>query len=234
MQVPEGTFAELESSLMGGVSMHLMLGSNPTKHIARGDTLKGQQRQGALAQMEHIVPSVVQMVPKIDSIMSNLNKLTGSPELMAMMQKFANTSAQLSEASVKLNGMMGTQVPAMMANMERVSKDLSTLSANASQIDVNKTMAEVNNALASLQTSLGEMQQFSKNITLISGDIQSKLNSKNNSLGMLLNDRSVYDNLDASVRSLNNTLQSADTLLTDLKKNPKRYVHFSVFGKKSN
>lgn len=232
MQVPVGTFAELESSLMGGVSMHLMLGPNPTKHIARGDTIKGQQRQGALAKMEHVIPQVVQMVPKIDSIMSHLNQLTGSQELTTVLKNFAATSTQLHEASVKLNGMMGTQIPSMMANLNVVSKNLHTLSSNAAQVDVNHTMMEVNSALASLQTSLGEMQQFSKNITQISGDIQQKLNSKNNSLGMLLNDRSIYDNLDASARSLNHTLQSADTLLNDLKQNPKRYVHFSVFGKK--
>ena len=55
--------------------------------------------------------------------------------------------------------------------------------------------------------------------------LNTKLNSKDNTMGLFLNDRSVYDNL-------NNTLINADALMIDLKQHPKRYVHFSIFGKK--
>jgi phospholipid/cholesterol/gamma-HCH transport system substrate-binding protein len=52
-----------------------------------------------------------------------------------------------------------------------------------------------------------------------------KMNRKDNSLGLLLNDSSLYNNLSQTAGSANN-------LLIDLKENPKRYVHFSLFGKK--
>ena len=55
--------------------------------------------------------------------------------------------------------------------------------------------------------------------------LDTKLKSTDNTLGLFLNDRGVYDNL-------NSTLRNADSLMIDLKSHPKRYVHFSVFGKK--
>ena len=59
----------------------------------------------------------------------------------------------------------------------------------------------------------------------MSTSLNNKLQSKDNTLGLFLNDRGVYDNLNA-------TLRNADSLMLDLKAHPKRYVHFSVFGKK--
>lgn len=55
--------------------------------------------------------------------------------------------------------------------------------------------------------------------------ITNKLNSKDNSVGLLLNDPQLYNNLNATTRN-------AASLLEDLQTNPKRYVHFSLFGKK--
>ena len=79
-------------------------------------------------------------------------------------------------------------------------------------------MAEVNNTLESLQT-------FSAQLNDMSSLLNQKMTSKDNTLGLFLNDRGVYDNL-------NSTMMSADSLLTDFKAHPKRYIHFSVFGKK--
>ena len=67
----------------------------------------------------------------------------------------------------------------------------------------------------------------------MSTDLSNKLNATDNSLGLLMNSRDLYDNLNASAENLNRTIQSGDTLLTDLKQHPGRYVHFSIFGRKN-
>lgn len=225
MQVPEGTHAELETSLMGGVSMHLILGPNPTKILPRGSTIKGCVHLGAMAQAEEIVPTIVAMAPKLDSIVSNLNALSGDPSLRIALTNFAAMSVNLRETSVQLNAMLNDQVPVMLGNLQKVSADLNKLSGNLANVDVAATMKSVDE-------SLTQVKGFSANLNKISTDLNSKLNSKDNSLGLLMNDRGLYDNLNNTITNLNHTIQSGDSLMTDLKAHPKRYVHFSVFGKK--
>ena len=77
----------------------------------------------------------------------------------------------------------------------------------------------------SLQNSIKNVNDALLNVRQLTESISEKINSKSGSLGLLLNDTQLYDNL-------NQTLVSSDKLLQDLKEHPKRYVHFSVFGKK--
>ena len=97
------------------------------------------------------------------------------------------------------------------ANMEKVSGELAA-------IDVEATMRDINTTLANAKT-------FSAQLGNIATQLNTKMSSRDNTLGLMLNDRSLYDNL-------NHTVMSADSLMIDLKAHPKRYVHFSVFGKK--
>ena len=87
-------------------------------------------------------------------------------------------------------------------------------------MDVQQTMDRVNATLTSAQ-------QLSGQLNTVVGDLNQKLNSRDNNLGAFLSDRELYDRL-------NRTATSADSLLIDLKSHPKRYVHFSIFGRKGN
>lgn len=219
MQVPKGTRAELETSLMGGVTMSLLLGPNPTDLVSKGDTIIGQVHQGALAQAEKIVPDLIAMAPKLDSIMTNLNQLTGDPALRQTLANAAALTSNLKSSSDKLNAMMNNDLPQIMTHLHQVSKNFDQVSGDISNAQLGTTLAELGN-------TLNEVKQFSANLNSISTNLDQKLNGKDNSLGLLLNDRKLYDNL-------NHTIESADTLVTDLKLHPKRYVHFSVFGGKN-
>lgn len=81
------------------------------------------------------------------------------------------------------------------------------LTGNLAALDIESTKQQVDQTIASVQ------------------QLTNKLNSKDNTLGLLMNDASLYNNL-------NTTMRSADTLLVNLREHPKRYVHFSIFGKK--
>ena len=149
------------------------------------------------------------MLPKMDSILASLNALLADPALKNTLHNTEQLTASLNSTSRQLNKLMNTEVPQLADNMNAVSANLKTISENLKGIDYAATFQKVD---ATLQ-----------NVYLLTD----KLNRKDNSLGLLLNDSSLYNNLNA-------TSVNAANLLEDLKEHPKRYVHFSLFGKKDN
>lgn len=218
MRVPKGTVAELETSLMGSVKMSLILGKNPSDIIEKGDTISGDLHHGAMDEAATFIPYVAEMLPKLDSILTNVNQLTGNPALVQILANTAQITSDLSTASRQLNAVMQRDVPDLLAHLNATSQNLQKLSGNLAAVDVQQTMKQVDETMV-------QVKQFSTNLNNISQTLDNKLNSTDNSLGLLLNGRSLYDNL-------NTTVQHTDSLVMDLKAHPKRYVHFSVFGKK--
>ena len=180
MRVPKQTRAELETELMGGVKMLLVLGPNPANNIGQGDT--------------------------------------GDPALAATLHNAKDITDNLKQTSVQLNAMMQKDIPQMVGHLKQTSINAERLTANLAALDVQSTLNSVNATLESAQ-------RMSESLGNISSSLDQKMKSNDNSLGLFLNDRGVYDNL-------NSTLRNADSLMIDLKAHPKRYVHFSVFGKK--
>ncbi len=218
MHVPRGTKAELVTSLMGGVTMSLMLGPNPTDNLAQGDTISGGLHEGAVEKVEALMPTIMDMLPKLDSIVTNVARLSADPALAQTLRNTAEITNNLRRTSAKLDAMVGRDLPQMMQHLNNTSRNVERLSNNLAAINLQETMNEVN-------ASLAEVRQFSANINAMTNDLNSKLNSRDNTFGLLLNDRKLYDNL-------NRTVSSADSLLINVKAHPKRYVHFSIFGKK--
>lgn len=218
MNVPFGTTAELESELMGGVKFSLVLGPNPTRNLSPGDTITGGMHIGALNKLEAMIPVFEQMLPKLDSIMSNLNRLTADPALAQTLHNTAEITENLKETSSSLNQMMKKDVPEMMGKFNRTGSHVETLTGKLAKVDVEGTMNQVG-------TTLNNVNTLTSNLTTTTDFLNQQLKSRDNTLGLFLNDRAVYDNL-------NSTMSHADSLMIDLRLHPKRYVHFSVFGKK--
>ncbi|MCG2649388.1 MCE family protein [Alloprevotella tannerae] len=218
MHMPRGTKAELVTSLMGGVTMSLILGPNPTDNLTQGDTISGGLHEGAVEKVEALMPTIMDMLPKLDSIVTNMARLSADPALAQTLRNTAEITNNLRRTSAKLDAMVGRDLPQMMQNLNKTSRNVERLSNNLAAINLQETMNEVN-------ASLAEVKQFSANINAMTYDLNSKLNSRDNTFGLLLNDRKLYDNL-------TRTVSSADSLLINVKAHPKRYVHFSIFGKK--
>lgn len=211
MQIPTGTTAELVSSLMGGVTMNLILGKNPLEHITTSDTIRGGIYQGAMEKAAELIPAVEKLLPKLDSILASVNTLLADPALRNSLHNVEAITGNLQQSTTQLNSLLGNDVPHLTQRLDRIGANVETITQNLAAIDVDGTMKRVNSTL--------------DNVSRMTADLNTRINSKDNSLGLMLNDRGVYDNL-------NNTVKSANELMTDLKAHPKRYVHFSVFGKK--
>lgn len=218
MRVPEQTRAELATELMGGVKMTLILGPNPARNIGQRDTIQGSLYSGAMDKVSAMVPAIEKMLPKLDSILSSVNALLADPSLAHTLHNAEAITANLRQTSEQLDRMMQSDVPQTLASLKSASANTDRLTENLAAIDVQATLNSVNATLA-------EARQMAGRLNNMATTLDTKLSATDNTLGLFLNDRGVYDNL-------NSTLRNADSLMVDLKAHPKRYVHFSVFGKK--
>ena len=218
MHVPEGTTAELETSLMGSVTLHLLPGKNPVKYLERGDTISGRQHFGAMERAAEMLPQVDQMLPKVDSIMGNLNRLTGDSAMLALVKNLAVISENLAQTTSRVDHLMGKEIPVLLSNMNALTGNLNKVAGDIAKGNLDSTMTVLHATMRNAET-------LTSRLNALTSTLNSSVTSTDNSLGLLLNDRSIYD-------GLNHTIHSADSLLIDIKANPKRYIHFSVFGKK--
>lgn len=219
LRLPKGTKAELVSPLMGGVVLNLILGPNPIDVLNPRDTIIGGPHLGALDKAGDLMPSIEAMLPKLDSILANVNTLTsGNGELQQTLANAAVLSGNLVRTTQALDALMANQVPNMLNNF-------SSFSNNLAKVDADGTVQNLNGAVTSLNTTLTDAQQVMAELQSTLAAVQQKINGTNGTAGALLNDRELYDRL-------NRTVASADSLITDLKAHPKRYVNISVFGGK--
>jgi phospholipid/cholesterol/gamma-HCH transport system substrate-binding protein len=218
MHVPEGTTAELESSLMGSVTLHLLPGKNPVKYLERGDTIMGSQHFGAMERAAEMLPQVETMLPKVDSIMGNLNRITGDSAMLTLVKNLAVISENLAQTTTHIDHLMGEEIPTLLCNVNELTGNLNKVAGDIAKGNLDSTMT-------ALQATMQNADTLTQRLNALTTTLNTSMTSTDNSLGLLLNDRSIYD-------GLNHTINSADSLLIDMKARPGRYIHFSVFGKK--
>lgn len=210
LRIPQGSKAEIVKDLMGNLQVNLLLANNPRERVEPGGIISGAVNGGMMDKAASLVPVVEKMLPKLDSILTSVNALLADPALSASLHNVETITSNLTVSTRELNTLMAglnKQVPGMIGKANGVLDNTNRLTANLASLDVQGTLNKVNQTLESAH-------QFTE-----------KLNSNQGSLGLLMNDTKLYDNLTS-------TMSHADSLVIDLKAHPKRYVHFSVFGRK--
>ena len=207
MRIPMGSKGELVTEMLGTVKMNLILNLESQSYLQPGDTLDGFANNGLMGVAETMVPKVEQLLPKMDSILSSLNRLLADPALTQTLHNAEQITANLNVTTHELNKLMKNELPTITGNLTSISENINTITTNLKEVDYASTMKRIDSTLANIQT------------------LTNKLNSKDNTIGLLFNDPTLYQNLSA-------TTANASSLLEDLKAHPKRYVHFSIFGKK--
>ena len=208
VKIPHGTIAALDEAMLGGCTLNMTMGPNPADRYMPGDTIVGNTANGLMAAAAEVLPKVEVVLAHVDSLILTLNTLASNPNLAQIMENAEHVTANLNESSKQLNNLLNKDIPQMTSTFNKAGENVVTLTDNLNQLKLQATLDKVNQTMDNVQTATN------------------KLSSPDNNLGLLLNDTALYGNL-------NTTVNSATNLLEDMKTNPSRYVHFSVFGKKA-
>lgn len=212
IKLPKGTKIELyDDGLMGGKAIQLIYAPiTPTQAMYQpGDTIESQVGIGLMAQLSgNLLPKIESISLQADSLIRSVRVLVENKNLNKSIASIEHTTADLAVSSSQLKKMMSNDVPRILSDVNVVTSDFKQISGNLKKIDYAATFASINHTISNLSL------------------ITDKMNSSEGTIGMLLNNKDLYINL-------SNAASNSDKLLIDLQKNPKRYVHFSLFGSKT-
>ncbi|NII82961.1 MCE family protein [Pedobacter riviphilus] len=224
-EIPVNSIARLEGTdLLGSKAIVMSLG-NSKKMAEDGYTLNANVEKGLMEQVQPVQKKAELIIGKMDSILSSVNSIL-NPNFQKNVDKsfnsIAGTLASLETTSKKVDGLVGSEsarIAAIFKNVEGITANLNNNNQKISDILTNINTVTDKFAAANFKQTLDNANNAIANLqSVISGIKDGK-----GSLGLLLNDDKMYQNL-------NNASKNLDALMIDLKANPKRYVHFSVFG----
>ena len=210
LRIPKESNVKLSVDMLGTAQLVLTL-SDATEYYNVGDEIPTGVVAGLMDAIGGALPQVNNLLPKIDSILTSINTILANPALNNSVSRLDGITADLQSSSNDLKRLMHDQVPGIMNNVNGITANLNSTTAN-----INDLSADLRNM--PLKETVDNANATMANLKLLSDN----LNNKNSSLGLLMNDPTLY-------RHLDNAIASLDTLLTDLQRNPKRYVTFKVF-----
>lgn len=223
--IPINTIARLESTdLLGGKAVVMVLG-NSKEYAKDGYVLNANVEKSLMESVQPVQKKAEMIITKMDSILTSVNSIL-NPNFQKNVDKsftsIASTLASLEGTSKKVDALVGSEsskLSAILSNVETITvnfknngakidailTNLNTVTDKAAALNFKATIDNANKAVADLQGMVSDLK------------------GGKGSLGKLLNDDEMYKNLTNAAKNL-------DNLMIDLKANPKRYVHFSVFG----
>lgn len=215
INLPQGTrMALVADGLLGGMAIELILPESdenavqPSDFIAHGAYIPTMYVPGLMESVQgELIAKIASAVQNIDSLVAQVKIQLEGDHLKASLANVDRISTDLTGVSAELNRLMATRVPSIVNNADTAVANFNIIVADLKDANLKATVARVDTAVNGVNALLADVR------------------SGEGTLGQLMYNKSLYNHIDAAVLS-------ADSLLTDLKAHPKRYVHFSVFGKK--
>ena len=209
LRIPEGSKAVIEADILGTAQVVLHF-SDSKQMIPSGSTLTGETAAGMLEGVsQHLMPRVASILPKIDTLLVNVNTLVSDPALLSAISRLDDIAIKVDRTVGSLNGTANMLPP--------VVKDVKGITGNVN--DITADLAELSGKLKEMPTD-----SLMNNLMVISANLKTlseSLSNTDSSLGALTHDRALYNNL-------NNAAASLDSLLIDVKRNPKRYISIKL------
>lgn len=210
LQVPEDTRAMIGSNFLSGAFVQLQLGSSKKMLAVGSDIATGNAPDAISAITDEVMPKVNAILPRVDTLLYNLNVLVADPALAASIGRLDGISSNLLLTSQGLNTAMNRQVPGILGNAGRITRNIDTITYNLT--DLSRQLREL-----PLQSTMSDVEQITQNLSRFS----ESLNNSKSTLGKLTSDPELYNRL-------NTVAADIDSLIVDIKKNPKRYISIKL------
>lgn len=232
LKIPVGSSVTLSTDLLGTASLTLNLSDNKSYYKV-GAEIPSSINAGIMDKVGNdVMPHINEIMPNVNEILVNVNKLLSNPALNNSVSQIDDIVAKINTSANDLNLLMAN-LSALSGNLNNnvpgVVKDFNgiTTKVDGAMVNIQSLSSTLNTKAKELpteqlQTTINDLNATLANLKVLTAELNTKLNDKNSSLGLLLNDRQLYDNANGAVMSL-------DSLLSDIKANPKRYVTIKVF-----
>jgi len=231
VNIPKNSLAVINPNLLGSPTLEIQLGSD-NQYLQNGDTLLTTLSAGAFDEAMKVINPVLyevkNAVKSLDSVLTTVTTVFDVKTKDNIKSILANLNAATSSfvvTSQSIEKLMDVQNGALSKSLENLNIFTSNLNSNNVQLDsIMRNTKKFSQKLSAI-----DLQQTLDTLNVAINDFKAgadKINSKDGSLGLLLNDKTLYTNLEATSNKIN-------ILLDDIRVHPKRYVNFSVFGRKS-
>ena len=204
LRIPKDSRVSIQTELLGTANVILEMGDS-TAYYQNWDTIYAPAAApGLMEKADPIITSVEALMPKVDTLITGINVLVNESKLHESLLDINTLTTHLNTTVNELNRLLHKDVPAVMSNVKDATANLDTLSVQIKEAEVQQIIANANRTLSEANEMLQKMQ------------------SPDSSVGKLLNTTELHDQLSQTVADI-------DSLINDIKENPKRYIHIKVF-----
>jgi phospholipid/cholesterol/gamma-HCH transport system substrate-binding protein len=228
--IPDNSIAAIKENPLGSPSIEIILG-NSTTFLPSGSTIKSTNNSGMFAELSSKVGPVADKLTatlnSLDSVLRNVNTILDpntKGNLQSVVANLSKATGSFVSSSASLDKLLNTQTGALAQSLDNVNSFTKNLASNNGKLtNVMNNLEETTGHLAKADID-GVVNKLRNSVDQLNSAM-TRLNSTDGSIGALLNDKQLYNNMNNTVRSLN-------ILMDDLRVHPKRYVSISIFGKK--
>lgn len=217
LHLPEDSRAIISSTLMGEAYIEIEVGST-AKMIPVGGSVPTGAGSGIFSDLsETLMPKVKETLVNVDTLLLSLNEVIADPALKSSVGNMEKISDNILVASRGLDNLMNKQVPSLMgsangtvSHLNGIMTRVDTISGNLVVLTHELNRMPLNETMEDIRKTVSNLEGFS-----------AQLRNQNSTLGLLMNDPELYNRL-------NNVAASVDSLIVDIKRNPKRYISIKL------
>lgn len=209
LRLPVGSSAVIEQDILGTSTVVLRM-ADSQEFYKVGSTIESETAKGLMDNVsQNLMPNVNAIFPKIDSLLTSLNRVVSDPAISKSIARLDAITLNLEQTMRQINATTRSLNP-VMENVTSITDNVNTVSEALAEVSQDLKAAPVD----SIMQNLAVMSDNLKELT-------AQLNNSESSLGLITHDRALYDNLNSCAASL-------DSLLIDVKRNPKRYISIKL------
>lgn len=204
LRIPRDSKVSISKTIMGNASINIDLNPYVSEYYESGDVIEGSAGSDLMGSLGGMMPQITAIISKVDSVLGGLNTIVNDPALLASIQRLDGITADLQSMTKELDKTMKNDLPKIVDNVTTITNNVDTLTATLNTLPIEATLSQVTTLLNNVEQATAQ------------------LNKTDNTAGLLLNDQELYNRL-------NNTVTSLDSLLNDIRQNPKKYINVKVF-----